>query len=112
MAGTLYFHCINNSAVKKFLFIFGFLISLQGFSQCYSVAPITYAPDSFNLGTTINATMDDNFSPMIQMPFSFCYFGNVYNRLTIGSNRKYNKEYYARLISDRQNRFPVINIYL
>jgi hypothetical protein len=71
--------------MKKTLFLFSCIISLQAFSQCYSVTQIVYAPDSFNAGTAVPIA-DDQFSPMIQMPFSFCFFGNVYNRLTIASN--------------------------
>ena len=71
--------------MKKFLLLFCFAFSLQAFSQCYSVTQITYAPDSFNLGTSI-PVMDDQYSNPIQMPFSFCFFGNVYNQVLVGAN--------------------------
>lgn len=71
--------------MKKLLLLCFFCISAQqAFSQ-YTVSQITYAPDSFNVGTSVVA-MDDSYSGLIQMPFSFCFYGAVYNSLTFGTN--------------------------
>ena len=58
-----------------------------GATNTYSVSSITYAPPySFNQGTTIIANIDDVFSPIINLPFNFCFFDNIYNQIVIGSN--------------------------
>lgn len=40
----------------------------------------------FNSGTALNANYDDFFSEVIDIPFMFCFFGNYYNQVVIGSN--------------------------
>ena len=54
----------------------------------YTVASIPYAPPyQFNcLKNPVSVNVDDRWSPAINLPFSFCYYGNSYNQCTIGSN--------------------------
>ncbi len=53
----------------------------------YSVSAETYAPMiPYNQGTPLNANFDDVFSQQIVMPFNFCFYGNGFNLLSIGSN--------------------------
>lgn len=52
----------------------------------YTVAAIPYSPQSYTTGTTILANVDDEWSNIINLPFRFCFFGNSYNRVVIGSN--------------------------
>lgn len=51
----------------------------------YSVSSIPHVFTSFS-GTTIPISSDDVWSSTIPLPFSFCFFGNTYNSLLIGSN--------------------------
>src|ERR1700751_1369747 len=72
--------------MKKLLLLFVFnIFACAGFSQCYSVSQITYAPDSFNLGTPV-IVQDDFFSGIIPLPFPFCYYGVSDSQIVIGSN--------------------------
>jgi gliding motility-associated-like protein len=61
----------------------------------YTVTPVTYLPFSYttgtiptygSAGTTLLTTMDDNYGNLVPLPFSFCYFGNTYNQVVIGTN--------------------------
>jgi hypothetical protein len=54
----------------------------------YSVAPITYAPPyQFTcLQNPVSVNVDDIWSPTINLPFNFCFYGNNYNKCLIGSN--------------------------
>ena len=51
----------------------------------YSVTNIPYTPDPFNQGTPITLS-DDAVSPVQNIGFSFCFFGNTYTQFYIGSN--------------------------
>ncbi len=58
-------------------------------SETYTVIPIPYAPYPYTTpgGTTdplVDA--DDNFSDSFKLPFPFCFYGNVYNSICVGSN--------------------------
>ncbi|MDR6967152.1 hypothetical protein J2X31_001159 [Flavobacterium arsenatis] len=60
-------------------------LDLKSTSQ-YSVASINYNPlFSFTGGTLIDISLDDQFTP-VSLPFSFCFYGNVYQNTAIGSN--------------------------
>ena len=49
-----------------------------GQTNTYSVSSITFSPPyPYNQGTTIIANTDDIFSPVINLPFSFCFFSNI-----------------------------------
>lgn len=54
----------------------------------YTVTSIPYAPPyQFNcLQNPISINVDDVWSPIINLPFNFCYFGNNYNKCVVGSN--------------------------
>lgn len=60
-----------------------------GETDTYVVESIDYAPPiSFNEpgGTAVSVGTDDVFSPLIQLPFDFCFFGNNYSTAKVGSN--------------------------
>jgi hypothetical protein len=53
----------------------------------YTVQAIPYNPPfPFDSGNTVIANMDDVWSSVINLPFSFCYYGIMYNEFIIGSN--------------------------
>ncbi len=53
----------------------------------YDVSSITYAPPyAFTGGTSAFVGIDDTWSTLINIPFDFCFYGNVYNQLVIGAN--------------------------
>ena len=56
-------------------------------SNTYVVEPLGFelvAP--LNAGTVIPSGIDDTWSQVISIPFDFCFFGNTYNSLVVGSN--------------------------
>lgn len=58
-----------------------------GASTSYNVSSVPYAPPyPYNSGTQIMANIDDTWSTPIVLPFNFCFFGNVYNQIVVGSN--------------------------
>ena len=58
-----------------------------GETTSYGVSSIPYAPPyPYGLGTPTSVNTDDVWSNIISLPFTFCFFGNTYNQLTIGSN--------------------------
>lgn len=66
-----------------------FLISFMALTflvkgQCYSITTIPYSPVSYS-GTPVSLG-DNIFAPTVPIGFSFCYYGAVYDSLTIGSN--------------------------
>ncbi|MGL2964504.1 fibronectin type III domain-containing protein [Flavobacterium sp. RSB2_4_14] len=54
----------------------------------YSVTSIPYAPPyQFNcLANPISVNIDDVWSNIVTLPFNFCFYGNNYNQVLIGSN--------------------------
>ncbi|HWB62584.1 MAG TPA: SprB repeat-containing protein, partial [Chitinophagales bacterium] len=53
----------------------------------YNVGAISYAPPfTFTQGTPILVATDDLWSGVINLPFNFCFFGNTYNKIIVGSN--------------------------
>jgi len=54
----------------------------------YTVEAIPYAPPyQYNcLQNPISVAIDDVWSPVINLPFNFCYYGNSYTSCTVGSN--------------------------
>ncbi|WP_333877683.1 fibronectin type III domain-containing protein [Flavobacterium sp.] len=54
----------------------------------YTVASIPYAPPyQFScLQNPVSVNIDDRWSPIINLPFNFCFFGNNYDKCLIGSN--------------------------
>ena len=57
-----------------------------GETTSYEVTPIPYAPFPFIGGTAVSADTDDVWSPAIDLPFNFCFFGGTYDEIVIGSN--------------------------
>lgn len=52
----------------------------------YAVSSISYTPYTVVNPTVIRGDLDDSFSGIIDLPFKFCFYGQVYNQLVIGSN--------------------------
>jgi len=56
-------------------------------SNIYDVTEIEYAPPfPYTGGTIVDATQDDRWSPEIELPFDFCFFGEVETTLHVGTN--------------------------
>ncbi len=56
-------------------------------SDQYDMAPQNFEPYiAFNEGKPLYADEDDRFIGKVQLPFNFCYFGNNYNEVVIGTN--------------------------
>src|SRR4051812_16490338 len=56
-------------------------------TDSYTVESIAYAPPfPFTGGTVMNASADDVWTPTLNLPFSFCFYGNNYNQILVGSN--------------------------
>lgn len=58
-------------------------------NNAYIVEPIPFSQaETFNLPNpnTIFLSIDDRYSNIINLPFTFCYWGNSYNSLVIGAN--------------------------
>lgn len=51
----------------------------------YSVGSIPYAPFAYSGGTALPLA-DDDWTGAINIGFNFCYFGNTFSQLSIGSN--------------------------
>jgi hypothetical protein len=60
------------------------LIAFVSKAQFYSYDTIPYNPAPYT-GTSI-ALIDNSFSSMIPIGFNFCYYGEIFDSLTIGSN--------------------------
>ena len=58
-----------------------------GQTTSYTVTQTPYAPPyPFTGGTPIFIGIDDVWSNTISLPFNFCFFGNTYNQVVIGTN--------------------------
>ncbi|WP_312079121.1 T9SS type B sorting domain-containing protein [Chryseobacterium sp.] len=56
-------------------------------TNTYQLTQATYSPAiPINQGTSLNANFDDAFTPVINLPFNFCFFNQSFNALVIGSN--------------------------
>ena len=61
-------------------------------TSSYSVTSIPFAPFSYSgtsatfSGSTWSASTDDNFGDEVSLPFNFCFFGNTYSAIAIGTN--------------------------
>ncbi|NRD21629.1 T9SS type A sorting domain-containing protein [Winogradskyella litoriviva] len=59
-----------------------------GETSSYNVEPIDYNPP-YQFGCLeypVSVNVDDVFSPKINLPFNFCFYGNTYDSCVIGSN--------------------------
>ncbi|KEY20357.1 T9SS type B sorting domain-containing protein [Kaistella antarctica] len=53
----------------------------------YSVSTAEFFPYvAFNAGTALKVDADDSFTNKVKIPFNFCYFGNNYSEVVVGSN--------------------------
>lgn len=58
-----------------------------GETSSYAVSSIPYEPPfPFTGGTPVSVDTDDVWSEAIQLPFEFCFFGETYSEMVIGSN--------------------------
>lgn len=59
-----------------------------GDTSSYTVQSIPYAPPyQFGcLANSVSINVDDVWSGLVSIPFNFCYYGNTYNQMLIGSN--------------------------
>jgi gliding motility-associated-like protein len=57
-----------------------------GATSSYGVSQIPYTPFSFTGGTAVFINQDDIWSGVVQLPFTFCFFGQPYTQLVIGAN--------------------------
>ncbi|MDX2172751.1 MAG: gliding motility-associated C-terminal domain-containing protein [Bacteroidota bacterium] len=59
----------------------------QNSTTTYSVASIAYTTFPYSGGNNAFASsLDDTWSDVIDIGFNFCYFGNNFNKLVVGSN--------------------------
>ena len=55
----------------------------------YAVGTIPYNPYPYTVATSNELTtiyVDDTYSPVVNMPFGFCFYGAIYNQCVAGSN--------------------------
>lgn len=52
----------------------------------YAVSSISYPPYTVVNKTILAGDLDDSFSGIINLPFKFCFYGQTYTQLVIGSN--------------------------
>ncbi|MFH0864848.1 MAG: PKD domain-containing protein [Bacteroidota bacterium] len=58
-----------------------------GATTSYAVSSIPYSPPyAYNAGTALLVNIDDTWSSVLTIPFTFCFFGNAYTQLVGGSN--------------------------
>jgi gliding motility-associated-like protein len=55
-------------------------------STAYTISNIPYNPFSFTTGTVLPVPVDDQYSGIIPIGFTFCYYGNPYTQLLISTN--------------------------
>ncbi|PKP27085.1 MAG: hypothetical protein CVU03_00635 [Bacteroidetes bacterium HGW-Bacteroidetes-2] len=65
-----------------------FLEIFETISEQYTVTSIPYNPPfAFNgLANPLNPNIDDAWSPVDNLPFDFCFFGNLETQFQVGSN--------------------------
>lgn len=62
-------------------------VFVTGETTSYTVSSIPYNPPwPFNVGTPIFVGADDVWSQVINLPFKFCFYGNIYDKLVVGAN--------------------------
>lgn len=62
-------------------------VFMTGETSSYTVSSIPYAPPwPFDVGTPIFVGSDDVWSPVLNLPFKFCFYGNIYDKLVVGAN--------------------------
>ncbi len=69
--------CVNLSAT----------VLQTGGTDIYTVTSVPYNPPfPYSGGTGVSVNIDDVWSSVITLPFDFCFFGQSYNQLIVGSN--------------------------
>ncbi|MDP2688041.1 MAG: hypothetical protein Q8O62_12515, partial [Aequorivita sp.] len=65
-----------------------FLQTFDTSGSTYTIAPIPFVPPfPFNgLANPLNPNIDDAWSPVDNLPFEFCFFGNTETQFQVGSN--------------------------
>ncbi len=58
----------------------------SGNTSSYSVCGVPYAPYPFNFGTGFSIGTDDLWTPVVNLPFPFCFYGTNYTQCVVGSN--------------------------
>ena len=62
-------------------------VQTSGETSTYSVSSIPYAPPyAYNTGTPILVGLDDIWSDVINLPFTFCFYGTSYTQILVGAN--------------------------
>lgn len=57
-----------------------------GNTNTYGISQIAYTPLSYTAGTSILVSTDDIWSDIINLPFTFCFFGQAYTQVVVGAN--------------------------
>ncbi|HPZ23891.1 MAG TPA: hypothetical protein PLC25_03525 [Bacilli bacterium] len=52
----------------------------------YNITSIPYNPLSYTSGILYTIPIDDRWSGIINLPFTFCFFGQQYNQFVLGTN--------------------------
>lgn len=55
-------------------------------TNTYIISSIPYNPNPYNVGTLYSIPIDDRWSGVINLPFTFCFFGVEYNQFVLGTN--------------------------
>lgn len=75
---------LNQLQMKPYILIIFLTISIIAKGQYYSISTIPFNPSPYTgIGVTLG---DDNFSSSIPIGFHFCYYGEQFDSLMIGSN--------------------------
>lgn len=55
-------------------------------TSSYSVSSIAYNPLPYTFGTLYSIPIDDRWSSVLNLPFDFCFFNQVFNQYVISTN--------------------------
>ena len=55
-------------------------------TDTYTVNSISFSPYTSSTKTIIKKNLDDEFTGIIPLPFTFCFYGVAYDKMVIGSN--------------------------
>ena len=58
----------------------------SGSTTSYTVCGVPYSPYPFNFGTGFSIGTDDLWTPAVNLPFPFCFYGTNYTQCVVGSN--------------------------
>ncbi|NUM49815.1 MAG: gliding motility-associated C-terminal domain-containing protein [Flavobacteriales bacterium] len=71
-------NCVNLNAT---------VVAPSSQTNTYTVSSIPYAPPvPYNVGNQMFINIDDEWSTALNLPFSFCFYGNTYNQIVVGTN--------------------------